>query len=130
MGGPDGRASQARLDLARARDLRTGAITSPVLGVVGAYILMRRSNSAKTDFIRRQFGGTLEVFSNTTGSMRSQIHVNGFVEEVLRNAVQRARRLPSCGPEQTCIMIEGNAPGHVGEKDGYLAHLGHPEVAG
>ena len=106
-----------------------GMIFSPQLGCLRGYILFKKCTKAKMEQIRKRLGGMISVAANGTGCMRCETHVRFLVGEVLAKATERARRLLKL-PTATALMVEDEAPGHIGDGDEYLKKCGSDDAEG
>ena len=66
-----------------------GLVLSPVHGVVMAYILFRQITDRKLKAIHHKFGKLARVLGNVAGNMRSQTHVEFFLQEAKRRPSQQ-----------------------------------------
>lgn len=80
--------------------------------------------------IEKAYGSLLSVHANRSGSMRSETHCTWFLLTVLKEAARRARALSKLPADAPVILIEDQAPGHHGDKDGLLSKEGHPDAEG
>ena len=106
--------------MARVSTARTsctmGFVLSATLGVVRAYVLFKTLSKAKKKTIEKLFGTLVSAHANTTGSMRSETHVNWFLKDVYPKALMQVKTLLN-KQEAHSILVEDNAPGHVGDCD-------------
>ena len=63
--------------------------------------------------------------------MRSETHCNFLLKEVVADAVKSAKKMMPFGMrDKTAVLMEDQAPGHVGDNDGYLKKIGDDNAAG